>query len=142
VGQLQRHRLLTLAGLLLATGCVRNGYPSQMYSCTVDGTDQQAPINLGVRFESGQAVLSGDDRIYFGGIGVCPIDSRHDASRDQIYFDTDACDTPQYPSTDQWVGRFNRITKHLNLVRTSRTDRTNSTQWNLSCTKASWDPST
>lgn len=142
MGGNQRQRLLAILATLLTTSCVRNGYPSQMYTCALDGSDQQAPVNLGVRFETGQAVLSGDDRIYFGAIGVCPIDSRVEATRDQIYFDTDACGTPQYPSQNQWIGRFNRITKRLILVSVNRADHSVTSQWPLTCTKASWDPST
>jgi hypothetical protein len=137
-----RSIMVGMTGIVLMQGCVRNGYPSQMYSCTMDATDQTPGSTIGLRFEYGQANLSGDDSIYFGAINVCPIDSRQEATRDQIYFDTQTCGSPQPPTTIHWIGQFNRITKHLILTSISTDKPTERTPRQYICTKASWDPST
>ena len=127
---------------LLLEGCVRNGYPTQMYACSMDATDTMPSSTIGLRFEYGQVYISGDDHVYYGGIGVCPIDSRPEASRDQIFFDTELCGHPQYNSSSRWNGRFNRLTKHLELSSIHPTDQAKNSHRLYVCSKASWDPTT
>lgn len=131
---------IVLSGLLSA--CIRNGYPSQTYTCTAEANGDVASSTIGVRFEHGKAYLSGDEHVYFGGIPVCPQDSRYEATRDQIYLDTKLCGTADYQTTYRWLGKFNRLTKQFELLALDKLTEQPIHRWNYSCSKVGLDPTT
>lgn len=109
--------ILTTFVLITLTGC--NMFDEKTYVCK-DNKDTSNALT-GLRIKTDSVILSGNYLYKLVGqnIKICKKGSKRYISEDELSFTNDNCDNDEMLKNEKTSGRFNFITKRLNLNHTS-----------------------